>query len=135
MRRHRFFSALSGEKQYPCDKCGRDCLDQTPCIQCSICDKWDHFICSGLTAREFRVNVYHFCSSKCEACVFPFSYVDTSSLVKCDVLNKSAIENRIPKIRKKPPKRKKKSVNSSQRVKFDHFLDINCEYLDPNLID
>ena len=49
-----FFSALYGEGEYPCGKCKRDCLDQTPCISCSICDRWFHFECSNLSAKDFN---------------------------------------------------------------------------------
>ena len=57
-----FFSALYGENEFPCSKCRRDCLKHTACIQCSICDIWDHFECSGLTEKEFLCDVYYFCS-------------------------------------------------------------------------
>ena len=49
-----FYSALEGEGEFPCGRCKRDCLDKTPCISCSICDRWFHFECSNLSAKEFN---------------------------------------------------------------------------------
>ena len=103
-----FFSALYGEKEFPCGKCGRDCLDQTPCKQCSTCGVWDHFECSGMSVREFYFP-YYFCNDPCETYAYthmlPFSAVPTSDLIKRGVLHKCAGENNIyPKKNKQPKK-------------------------------
>ena len=55
-----FFSALFGEGEYPCKKCKRDCLNKSACFQCSNCDKWCHFECSDLTAKEFKKMYIYF---------------------------------------------------------------------------
>lgn len=127
------FSALFGEGDYPCGRCKRDCLDNSPCISCSICDKWFHFECSNLNADEFNNIPYYFCSSVCEMCIFPFTNVETGLLVKNDILHKKANVSRKPK----PEKLKSNSklnVKSLPSVKFDHFVDINCNYVDPGRI-
>ena len=131
-----FFSALYGDGLYPCGKCKIDCTDYSACIQCSICDTWNHFECSNLSKEEFFSNPYYFCSVACEVCLLPFTEIDTKSLIKSGILSKTAHNK--PRSRKKR-KVKKSSLNhedlSKNYVKFDHFLKINCSYLDPNAID
>ena len=85
-----FFSAIYGEGEFPCKKCHKDCLDHSPCIECSICGVWTHYECSKLTEHEFNTNPYFFCSERCEVCLLPFTDVKTSVLVKCEILNKRA---------------------------------------------
>ena len=129
------FSALYGSGEFPCGSCHRDCLEYSACIQCSICDMWHHFECSNLTVKEFYNNPYFFCSDRCEICLLPFTEVDTTSLVKSGILAKSATKP--PKKTKKKPKKKKTRMDfkNADFVKFDHFLEINCDYLDPNHIN
>ena len=81
-----FFSALFGEGKYPCGRCSRDCLDETPCISCSICDRWYHFECSNLTVNEFNNISYYFCSAACEICLLPFTEVESPQLIKDGIL-------------------------------------------------
>ena len=98
-----FFSALSGEGKYPCGRCCRDCLDETPCISCSICDRWFHFECSNLSAKEFNSIDYYFCSPACEICLLPFTEVATSNLIKEGILCDGGVT-------KNPSKKKKKEI-------------------------
>ena len=85
-----FFSAIFGEGEFPCGKCHKDCLDNSPCIQCSICDTWVHYKCSKLTALQFNTNPYFFCSDACEICLLPFTDIKTAVLVKSESLAKNA---------------------------------------------
>lgn len=120
-----FFSALFGDSKYLCGKCSRDCLEQTACIQCSICEKWDHFECSGLSVKEFKCNDYYFCCKSCEVSVLPFTEVSTNTLVKNGIFHELANSKSVPKQKKT---KKNKSTNKPQvkRLNLDHFLDINC---------
>ena len=133
-----FFSALLGEGKYPCGRCGRDCLDETPCISCSICDRWYHFECSNLTVNEFNNISYYFCSAACEICLLPFTEVVTSLLIKEGILFDHG--NSKPKSKKKKEKLKRSRLKtkqglSSMRVKTNHFLEIDCSYLDPDQVN
>ena len=133
-----FFSALSGEGKYPCGRCCRDCLDETPCISCSICDRWFHFECSNLSAKEFNSIDYYFCSPACEICLLPFTEVATSNLIKEGILCDGGVTKNPSKKKKKKLKRsmlKTKHFLSSQSVKIDHFLEIDCAYLDTNEVN
>ena len=58
-----FFSAIFGEGEFPCSKCHKDCLEYSPCIECSICGLWTHYECSKLNAYEFNTNPYFFCKA------------------------------------------------------------------------
>lgn len=133
-----FFSALYGEGDFPCGKCQRDCLDQTPSISCSICDRWYHFECSNLTVKEFNSISYYFCSPACEICLLPFTEVETHSLIKDGILFDHG-DIKPPK-KKKREKLKRSSLKSkhylsSKRVRTDHFLEIDCSYLDTNEVN
>ena len=133
-----FFGALYGEGEYPCGRCYRDCLDQTPCISCSICDQWYHFECTKLSVKEFNSVSYYFCSAACEICLLPFTEVDTPSLIKDGILSGHADTRRISKKKKEKLKRsrlKTKSFLTSRSVRTDHFLDIDCSYLDANQVN
>ena len=96
-----FFSGIYGEGKYPCGRCRRDCLDQTPCISCSICDRWYHFECSDLIVTQFNTVSYYFCSAACEICLLPFTEIDTQSLIKDGILFDNA------EIKQKNKKKKK----------------------------
>ena len=100
-----------------------DCLDNMDCIRCSACHVWLHFSCTKLTEHEFRNKTYFFCSKKCEnSVVFP-DYSESEHTVE----NNTTV---------KPPKKKRKKPNLSENfILTDHFLDINCSYFEPNLID
>ena len=130
-----FFSALFGENEFPCAKCKRDCLDMSPCIQCSICDDWHHFECTNLTINQFNTNPYFFCSRKCELRVFPFVDVNSSILFEENIF--LPIANNVPK---KRPQKNKKDTNNTEiidkkiTVDTNKFMKINCSYLDPNEI-
>ena len=133
-----FFDSIFGNNEYPCGKCTKDCVSQAACIQCSVCKVWNHFECSGISVFEFHHNDYYFCSKACELCLFPFSAVETNDLIKNEILHKSA--KNIPKTNKpsekaKPNEKIKTGARLPKPVKFDHFLEISCDYLDPNLID
>ena len=133
-----FFGALFGEGKYPCGRCCRDCLDETPCISCSICDSWYHFECSNLSVNEFNSIDYYFCSPACEICLLPFSEVTTSILAKEGILCDQGIVKNKSKKKNKKLKRstlKTKTFLSSQRVKIDHFLKLDCTYLDTNEVN
>ena len=133
-----FFSALFGDGEYPCGKCHRDCLDQTPCISCSICDQWIHFECSKLTVTEFNSISYYFCSAACEVCLVPFTEVDTLTLIKDGILTEQPKHKGISKKKKEKLKRsclKTKNFLTSKSVRTDHFLEIDCAYLDANQVN
>ena len=132
-----FFSAIHGEGDYPCGRCKRDCLDETPCISCSICDRWYHFECSNLTAKVFNSVDYYFCSPACEICLLPFTDTATSTLVKDGILSDPGDVKCVRKKKKKLKRSalKSKKYLSSQRVKPDHFLEIDCDYLDTNEVN
>ena len=104
---HRFFSALLGEGKYPCGRCCRDCLDETPCISCSICDRWFHFECSNLSAKDFNSIDYYFCSPACEICLLPFTEVTTSILIKEGILCDRGVTKNTSKKKKKEIKKKR----------------------------
>ena len=103
------FCAIYGEYEYPCSKCKRDCKPRefTKYLQ-----YW-----SGLSVREFLHDVYYFCSRKCEVYVLPFTSVDTTSLIKASIFNKSAGVNRIPKPKSLKKKSSSKSKPSTKRGK------------------
>ena len=68
----------------------------------------------------------------------PFTEVDTHSLIRDGIL--SAHADKKPKSRKKIEKLvrsrlKTKNVLTSKCVKTEHFLDIDCSYLDTNQVD
>ena len=130
-----FFSVLFGEGKYPCAKCKRDCTKYSACISCSICDRWVHFECSNLSKSEFFSIPYFFCSPACEVCLLPFTEVSTQVLIENDILEKTAASEPKPKPRKKRKKKKANKVFRNERVKFDHFLKINCSYIDPENIN
>ena len=81
-----FFNVFFDGSKFPCGKCKKGCLDQTPCISCSICDRWFHFECSNLTAKDFNSISYYFCSPACEICLLPFTEVETCILIKEGIL-------------------------------------------------
>lgn len=129
-----FFSALFGENKYPCGHCNRDCLEMTPCIQCSICDDWIHYQCSNLNESEFLTNSYYFCSRECEISLLPFANCNTPALISDEILTKSTTLAR---------KKKDKSLNYStpkktrgkKFVDTDKFMEVNCAYLYPYSLD
>lgn len=132
------FNTLFDGSDYPCGRCKRGCLDQTPCISCSICDRWFHFECSNLTAKEFNSITYYFCSAACEICLLPFTEVDTSTLISDGIFIKHGDTK--PKSKKKKEniirsRLKTKNVLTSKCVKTEHFLEIDCSYLDTNQVN
>ena len=135
-----FYSALYGEGDFPCGKCKRDCLDYPACICCSTCGTWDHFECSGLSAREFYFP-YYFCKDACErrglCSVLPFSMILRNELIKSNILHKCAGEPLKAQKRKRIKKKRAENPrpNKVKRVSSDHFLEISCEYLEPNSIN
>ena len=69
--------------QYPCKKCKLNCLGGglMDCIQCDVCQKWQHAECANLEYQFecYINNSYSFiCSKKCEMSVFPFSNIVNS---------------------------------------------------------
>ena len=103
-----------------------------------MCPNWDHFECSGLTAVEFEKNVLHFCSPPCLSLVFPFATVKNDILINSGILHENA---KVVKSVSKKPKKQLKSVKNkpktglSNSVKLNHFLEINCEYVDPSQLN
>ena len=134
-----FFSALYGEGEYPCGKCGRDCLDTTACIQCSTCSVWVHFECTNLSKTEYNSRLYYFCKASCEICLLPFTEVKTPDLIKDGIFANNADFK--PKTKRKNIRKEKRRENikkitsSAKNVSFDHFLKINCSYLGANEVD
>ena len=138
-----FMSAVSGEGLYPCKKCQRDCLENMNCISCSACNVWIHLSCTKLSVDQFSNSTYIFCSRKCEnSVVLP---EDThpekvSRLFKIKQSKKvKRQESTIKSHQQKttPPNAdstKHTIISDSNRIKY-HFLDVNCSYLDPNLVD
>ena len=132
-----FFSALSGEGEYPCGKCHIECLDKPApaSIQCSICDKWYHFVCTNLTKKEFLNDVYFFCSRRCEMYNFPFVHVDTAFLVEDGIFCKSsALTTKKTKSKKR---RKITNLNDTPKNVIDtrKFMEVNCSYIKANDIN
>ena len=123
-----FLGALFGEGLYPCKKCKRDCLDNMNCISCSACGVWLHASCTKLTEEEFKNNVYFFCCKKCENSV---------SLPIPNASNQSETTVPLPEtdVAKTKKKRFKKFKSNEKVSVFDHFLDVKCSHLDPNLLN
>ena len=116
-----FMTALFGEGLYPCKKCKRDCLENMNCIQCSACSAWHHKSCTKLTDDEFRNNVYFFCNKRCQKNVeIPNAASQNSSETAAEIQTEEKSKN------------KKKVKVACKKSVFDHFLDIECSYLDPN---
>ena len=69
----------------------------------------------------------------CEFPLLPFYTVPTNVLIKDAIFHKNAGSNSIA--RKKRPKANARKTSKISPVKFDHFLNLSCEYLDPNLIN
>ena len=104
----------------PCGKCHKDCLDNSPCIQCSICDTWVHYKCSKLTALQFNTNPYFFCSDACEICLLPFTDIKTAVLVKNEILAKNA------DLKPKKVNRNKNTATNTENTKSNISLRHKC---------
>ena len=133
-----FFSALFGEGEFPCGKCNRDCLKHTVCICCSTCNTWDHFECSGISIREFYFP-YYFCKDACErlglCSALPFHMISKSELIKSNILLKCKGVPSKPKNKKIVKKKTKRAnLHPTTQVRPDHFLEISCDYIEPNSI-
>ena len=79
-----------------------------------------------------------FCSPACEICLLPFTEVATPVLIKDGILfdhgnSKPKSKKKREKLKRSPLKSKK--CLSSMRVKTDHFLEIDCSYLDPDQVN
>ena len=93
-----------------------------------------------MTAKEFNSISYYFCSPACEICLLPFTEVETCLLIKDGILFDHGDAKPKPKSKKKKDKLirsrlKTKNVLTSKCVKTDHFLEVDCSYLDPNQVN
>ena len=75
VREKEFAKINSIDIKQPCTKCGGEC-NRFDTIQCDVCDKWTHFVCTTLTRREFvklgESSEMCICSDKCQMRVLPF---------------------------------------------------------------
>ena len=136
--------ALYGEGLYPCKYCRRDCLDGMNCLQCDVCDEWYHIECTlyeDADAYDVIVdNDYEFiCSEKCYMHLLPFCNFKYGTLVKANILRGPSIRNIITSqsttnLRTTIPKAYTKE-SLKNFVKFDHFLNINCSHISPNVLN
>ena len=117
-----FVSAMLGDGLYPCKKCKRDCLDVTPCIQCSICKHWVHFECTKLSEIEYNSTPFYFCGNSCKKrAILPGQQVTNSENDSETVKENKNLEN---------------GQNSQNEfIKSPHFIDIKCSLLNPNDLD
>ena len=104
-------------------------MDETACIQCSVCSTWDHFQCSGLTVKEFKNDRLYFCKPPCAMFVLPFSTVKTPDLIENEILVRNDSVKLKPKKKKIRLEKRQEIIadktKSAKSVVFDHFLDIN----------
>ena len=70
-----FVKTNANEIKEPCAKCGGE-SHRFDVIQCDVCDKWTHFVCTSLTKDQFdylgQSSDLYICSAKCEMKLFPF---------------------------------------------------------------
>ena len=104
------------------------------CQQCDNCNKWYHEGC--VNDASFKVETC-FCSPKCEMSTLPFGYALYQDLVDCRVFCSTVVYN--DEILTGLRNLFSSDVNGTnipeKFVNIDHFLNLQCSYLDPNLLN
>ena len=138
---------------YPCKLCRNQCLGfgLMDCIQCSVCQYWIHANCLKLSQEQFEIlandNSEFICSSRCEMMLLPFHSTNFCSVTEpCPSNQNECVENLIVPLSNdcavspnSVPCQQNQMSNTyrfnNQSVYFDQFLDINCSYLKPELLN
>ena len=109
-------------------KCKRDCVTtHTKCVECYHCEALLHKECLETIDKH---NAY-FCSDKCMTKVMPFTNSSFDELVTYEILfpSNTSTELDISEIENDDTS---ETRNNTQFVSIDHYLNINCSYLNPN---
>ena len=132
-----------GVGQNPCRKCKRDCVKKFQhCKKCMKCDKWIHKSCID---DGIDFNADHFlCSLKCEMAVLPFSNSVLQELLDQNIISgcKSVLDDDVLRSMRylfdkdhAPDDHPDISPDPNAFLGVDHFLNINCSYLNPNKLN
>ncbi len=125
-----------GDGKLSCKKCKRDCVQShIECVKCMNCDAWFHQMCTNVTGLDTN---FFLCSPRCSMKIMSFSNFTTHELVEHSILPNytpySKQENDLV-VSENENNSPDASWNNRNFVSIDHFLNINCSYLNPNSLN
>jgi len=137
-----FTSEMFGDGLNPCAKCDFDCLDNMKHVQCVVCDNYYHKECTDLSDDEYQLikkkSRKYICCDKCYNRLLPFSHGKLSTLVQSEIFVNSIksyhtvnVNASDDLIHHNPPT-DSSFIDPNKFVTYDKFLDINCDFLNPN---
>ena len=136
LNEYEVISTYFGNGKNPCKSCRIDCVENiSECKRCYVCDRTvKHSKC----IKKFNSSNNYICGVKCVMATLPFSNAGNHELLESNILNKKAIlkqQNKDNKDKSPANPKDKITVDPNAFVKIDHFLNLNCTYVDPNEVN